>query len=164
VIAEDVNGDGKKDLISTSWNLDSTFNGLSILINDGNGRFALASSSNIGDQPLWVTAADLNDDGKLDLATANLGSNDISVLLNDSLFPPPNSTPTLKISRSVHYFMRVSWPSDSAGWSLWQNSDLRNQRWTPSGYNGFGISEDGTNKNIIVIPAAERLYFRLSHP
>ncbi|HET7625831.1 MAG TPA: VCBS repeat-containing protein, partial [Verrucomicrobiae bacterium] len=38
VIAEDVNGDGKKDLISTSWNLDSTFNGLSILINNGSGK------------------------------------------------------------------------------------------------------------------------------
>lgn len=36
----------------------------------------------VGNQPTGVAVADLNGDGKLDLAVANLRSNSVSVLIN----------------------------------------------------------------------------------
>ena len=45
--------------------------------------FAAAVNFDVGNLPLSVTAADFNADGKLDLATANLGSHNVSVLLGN---------------------------------------------------------------------------------
>ena len=81
VVAVDVNGDGKVDLISANG-LENT---LSVLTNNGNGGFTLASSPIVGSQPRWVAAADVNGDGKVDLISANYGGlsgNTLSVLTN----------------------------------------------------------------------------------
>src|SRR5215207_9253799 len=40
-------------------------------------------SYSVGTEPQAVVAADFNNDGRLDLATANAGSNSVSVLLGD---------------------------------------------------------------------------------
>src|SRR6266568_5027479 len=66
VVAADVNGDGKVDLISANQT-DFT---LSVLTNDGSGGFVLAATLGIGLYPVAVTAADLNGDGKVDLISA----------------------------------------------------------------------------------------------
>jgi hypothetical protein len=83
VVAADVNGDGKVDLISAN----SDYNGtLSVLTNKGNGIFVFASSPNVGGfntYPYSVAAADVNGDGKVDLISANAGSGTLSVLAND---------------------------------------------------------------------------------
>ena len=60
--------------------------------------------------------------------------------------------------------MLVSWPAASPGWSLQQNPDLTTTNWSPSGYNGFPIADDGTNKSLIVTSAKENASFRLLHP
>jgi hypothetical protein len=108
-------------------------------------------------------SADVNNDGKLDLICANQSSNTLSVLINTSIFPPPTSTPSLNIIPSGNE-MLVLWPSASAGWSLQQNPDLNTTDWSPSGYDGYGISDDGTNKSLIITSSTGNLFFRLLHP
>jgi hypothetical protein len=77
VLALDVNGDGKMDLISA--NADNT---VEVLTNDGSGGFMLASSSNLGGNPRSVTAF-TNADGKVDLISANQYSNTLSFMTNN---------------------------------------------------------------------------------
>src|SRR5882762_9150540 len=79
VVAADVNGDGKMDLISVNQ-ADDTF---SVLTNNGSGRFTLAFSAGVGRTPTAITAADINGDGKVDLITANQTDNTLSIMTND---------------------------------------------------------------------------------
>jgi hypothetical protein len=161
VKAADINGDGKLDLVSANNGAGT----LSVLTNDGSGGFVLSSSPNmgVGSYPYAVVAADINNDGKLDLISANGGSNSISVFINTTTFSPPTSTPSLNIKHSGNG-MLVSWPSASAGWSLQQNSDLTTTHWGPSGYSGNNISDDGTNKSFVIPSQPGNLFFRLLHP
>jgi len=160
VIAVDVQGDGRVDLICGKF----TGNTLSVLTNNGSGGFGSNSTYNVGNNPISVVAADVNGDGKLDLICANNTSpGTLSVLINTSIIPPPTSTPSPALKRSGNG-MLVSWPSASAGWSLQQRPDLTTGSWSPSGYNGYGISDDGTNKSLIITPPTGNLFFRLLHP
>jgi hypothetical protein len=164
VTAADMNGDGKVDLICADFPFPSGGVSLSVFTNNGGGGFALASSPRVfGAGPWGVTAADVNGDGKLDLISANYHDTTLSVLINTSTFPQPTSTPTLTINPSGNR-MLIAWPSASAGWSLQQNSDLTTANWSPSGYSGYPIVDDGTSKNLIVAPPTGNLFFRLFHP
>jgi FG-GAP-like repeat len=85
VVAADVNGDGKVDLICAnaailSKGVDGT---LSVLTNRGNGLFVTAGTYIVGAYPMSVTAADVNGDGKMDLICANAGDDSLSVLTNN---------------------------------------------------------------------------------
>ena len=159
LVATDVNGDGKVDLISANFSA----NTLTVLTNDGSGGFVIASTLNVSSNPVSVCAADGNGDGKVDLICANFGTNTLTVLTNDTIFPSPTSTPPLIITPSG-LEMLVSWPSASPGWSLQQNPDLTTANWGPSGYNGYGISDDGTNKSLMLPTTLGNLFFRLLHP
>ena len=158
VIAADINGDGKVDLISVNL-----FGTLTILTNNGNGGFGFSATLPTGLYPDAILAADVNGDGKLDLVTVNNGNNTLAVLINTSIFPPPVSTPPLTINLAGNG-MQVSWPSASPGWSLQQNPNLTTANWSPSGYSGYSISDDGTNKSLIISPQSGNLFFRLLHP
>ena len=78
LVAVDVNGDGKMDLVSANAGAAS----LSVLTNSGTGWFGLASSPGVGSQPYCVVSADVNGDGKPDLISANVGTGTLSVLTN----------------------------------------------------------------------------------
>jgi hypothetical protein len=79
VVAADVNGDGKMDLICANYG-DNT---ISVLTNNGNGNFGSSGTYAVGGNPIWVAAADVNGDGKVDLLCANYGSSSLSVLTNN---------------------------------------------------------------------------------
>ncbi len=81
ITAADINRDGKPDLISANLGTGSSGT-LTVLTNNGSGGFVLSASPRVGNSPYWVTAADINGDGELDLISAN-SSGTLSVLTND---------------------------------------------------------------------------------
>ena len=77
----DFNGDGFQDL-AVANEKDST---VTVLLGNGSGGFTAASGSpfTVGSNPFSVAVGDFNNDGILDLATANFSSNNVTVLLGD---------------------------------------------------------------------------------
>jgi hypothetical protein len=74
----DFNSDGKSDLAVLNSN--GIFNGtVSLLLGTGTGSFTSGTSASVGVATSMI-AADLNSDGRLDLAVTNSGSN-VSILL-----------------------------------------------------------------------------------
>jgi hypothetical protein len=90
--AADLNGDGSLDLIVVNRGSDS----VSVLNGNPNGTFAAArsfASGSAGSAPTGLAVADVNADGKIDIAIPNMRSNDASVLLGDGKgnFAPPRA-------------------------------------------------------------------------
>jgi FG-GAP-like repeat len=50
-------------------------------LGNGSGSFSTATNSSVGDSPISVAVGDFNGDGKQDIATANLDSDNVSLLL-----------------------------------------------------------------------------------
>lgn len=83
----DFNLDGKLDLAAA--NAVNTGGTVSVVLGDGAGRFGpaaefvVSSARSVARAPRAVVAGDFNKDGKPDLATANYGSSNVSVLPGD---------------------------------------------------------------------------------
>ncbi len=75
----DFNNDRELDIAVAN----AVSNTLSILLGDGTGNFALASSPTTGEAPSSVAVGDFNGDGNLDIAVTNANSNTVSILLGD---------------------------------------------------------------------------------
>ena len=78
IVAGDVNGDGHMDLVTA----DLGGGTVSILLGDGTGALAPAQSYGVGgtfESPYAVALGDANNDGKLDIATANTNISNESI-------------------------------------------------------------------------------------
>ena len=82
ITAADINGDGKVDLVTATYNPTGPGT-LMVLTNNGNGFFGSNATLNVGSFPDSVIAADVNGDGKLDLICANGSDNTLTVLTNN---------------------------------------------------------------------------------
>lgn len=69
--------------------------------------------------------------------------------------------PLLKITLTTTNTAVISWPSSATDFSLQQNSDLNTSNWIAP---AESISNDGTNKFIIVNPSSGNRFYRLFKP
>ncbi|WP_089717731.1 FG-GAP repeat domain-containing protein [Candidatus Entotheonella palauensis] len=84
----DLDGNGSLDVVTAN----ASANHVSVLLGQNNGRFTPAEPRDIavGQRPVAVAIEDLNDDGFLDLVTANTDDHNVSILLGqgDGTFTP----------------------------------------------------------------------------
>jgi len=109
----DFNGDGKPDL-AVANSLSS--NSVTVLLGDGNGGFTQSPQSPfaVGASPYVVVVGDFNGDGRLDLAAANSGDNNVSVLLaNLGLRIAESQVGAFVVSQTGVYALTVT--NDTAG-------------------------------------------------
>jgi FG-GAP-like repeat/FG-GAP repeat/PQQ-like domain len=90
----DLNGDGKRDLAIANLNSGN----VSVLLGNGSGTsFPVAPGSPfaVGTRPASIAIADLNSDGKPDLAVANADDNAVAILMGqgDGTFIPNTNSP-----------------------------------------------------------------------
>ncbi|CAF0917412.1 unnamed protein product [Adineta steineri] len=80
IYSGDFNGDKNQDIIVP----DSGTNKITIFRGNGHGNFRSQKTYSTGDgsNPVDITAVDLNNDNRLDFASANYGTNTVSVFLN----------------------------------------------------------------------------------
>lgn len=84
ITTADFNGDGKMDLATSKCvGFGSCTGYLSIFIGNGVGGFSAPTDIMIGAYPQSITSADLNNDGKIDIATSNNSS--LSIALGNGI-------------------------------------------------------------------------------
>ena len=81
LVVADLNGDGKPDVAVV--NNGYPHYSVSVLAGNGDGTLANQQTFTVGAGPYSIATSDLNGDGKLDLAIANLNGSTVSVLLGN---------------------------------------------------------------------------------
>jgi hypothetical protein len=93
IAAGDLNGDGRAEVVATS-----SLNRAWVYPGDGDGTFGTPAGPTTGSNPQDVVLANVDNTGGLDIITADLGSKQASVFLNDgngNFTPAPSPVPTL---------------------------------------------------------------------
>src|SRR4029453_7539519 len=75
----DFNNDGNWDVCVASTDTDHIL----IFLGNGNGTFQPAQIILVGDHPLGIVVLDVDGDGDPDIVNGNLGSNNLSLMLNN---------------------------------------------------------------------------------
>jgi len=76
VVAGDLNGDGRSDLVVANYSSDS----VSVFFGQADGSVQFQAGYAVGSGPKSVAIGDIDGDSKLDLITANYNSNTVSIL------------------------------------------------------------------------------------
>jgi hypothetical protein len=164
VVAADINGDGKPDLITANYSANSDVSTLTMLTNNGSGGFgpyaSITTDSQFDDNssPTFITAADVNSDGKPDLLVTTL-SGTLTVLINTIVFPQPSVPITLNTAFSGPNKLILSWSSTAANIVIQTNGNLAGANWGTASY-PVSIT-NGTNQSVTITPASGNLFFRL---
>ncbi|HKV47925.1 MAG TPA: FG-GAP-like repeat-containing protein [Candidatus Acidoferrales bacterium] len=93
LVVGDFNVDGLADLVVSDGDTAASGaagdNAVSVLLGGGDGSFSSNFEIPVGTNPQSIVTGDFNDDSTLDIATANSGDNDVTVVLNSSaIFNP----------------------------------------------------------------------------
>lgn len=82
IVIGDFNGDANPDIAMADGMYSSAaYYYISVRLGNGTGNFSGTTDLVVGNNPLALAVADFNGDGRLDLVTANRGSNNISIRL-----------------------------------------------------------------------------------
>jgi FG-GAP-like repeat len=79
-VLADFNGDGNIDIAATGA-YGNTNHWVSLLLGDGQGLFSHPTKFSVGVGPWSISTGDFNNDGKTDVVTGNLNSNNVSILI-----------------------------------------------------------------------------------
>ena len=82
IVAGDFNNDGHLDLAVADYDA-NLGTAVSVLMGNGDGTFQSAEQYTVGIGPHSLVAGDFNGDGRIDLAVANILSNNVSILLGN---------------------------------------------------------------------------------
>jgi len=117
VCAADLNGDLWCDIAVNDYSYDGS--GMSVLVNSGDGTFATPVTYTTGINPLGLAAADLENDGDLDLIVGNEFSLSVSVFENNGdatfadgveydVLSPPNSVCAADLNNDTYTDLAVA--------------------------------------------------------
>jgi FG-GAP-like repeat len=121
VAVGDFNGDGKPDLaVSHVVSADGSGT-VSVLLGNGTGGFSSPTNFVVGTRPVSVVVSDFNGDSKKDLAIANYGSNDVSILINTCSSAATNPIDDAQFFVRQHYRDFLNRDPDSSGLAFWTN-------------------------------------------
>jgi VCBS repeat-containing protein len=84
VAVADLNGDGKLDIVATSSSSFAGANKIFVLLGNGDGTFQTHQDFATGTDPRHLAIGDVDGTSGLDLVIPNFGSDNVSVLLNNS--------------------------------------------------------------------------------
>lgn len=141
ITSADFNSDGNIDLaIADSGGPDE----ICLLLGSANGTFSLSPlkyTLGAGTVPVGVISSDFNGDGKFDLATSNLFTSNVSILLN-------NIKPSLVISgsNSICIGSNISLSVSGAASYSWSTGDTTNAiTFTSTGTSSYSVIGTGIN-------------------
>ena len=83
IVTKDLDGDGKSDLIATAGQPSTVDGFVSVYLSDGAGTFPGRVDYGVGEFPVAMAIADVNGDGKDDLAVANKLDKTVSILFGN---------------------------------------------------------------------------------
>jgi sugar lactone lactonase YvrE len=118
---------------------------------DSGGNLYVVEPNN-GDGRIWKY--DANGNGSLFATNVGLGGPEFIVL-------QPPSGPQLSVWPTATNTVVVAWPSAWTGFTLVQNTNLGTTNWVAA---AESVSDNGTNKFIIVNPPADNRFYRLRKP
>ena len=162
VVAADLNGDGKLELISANYGNEGVGNTLTVLTNNGSGTFGSNATLTVELGPACVVAADVNGDGKLDLISANQGANGnrmvLTVLINTTPF---TNRPPLNIASAGNQFT-LYWPAWATNYALYSTPNLSAPNWTAvTNTTWQGLTNYATVTGVTLTNTSPAQFFRL---
>jgi hypothetical protein len=164
IVAADINGDGSPDLNTANYSANADVSSLTMLTNNGSGNFGLYATITVDSQfddnttPTFITAADVNNDGRPDLMVTSL-SGALTVLINTIEFPAPSTPLKLGATFIGPNNLVISWSSPATNIVVQTNSNLTGTNWGTASY--AIATSSGTNHSVTIPPTPGNLFFRL---